>query len=547
MNTSRKVLALLLSVLLVVAVFAGCNNSTSTSSAAGGTSSTGTPSQGGTESNGGGDTTKDPITYTLWFGEHASEPYHADTWVLAPWAKEKFNITLDISATPATDWETKRATAMAGGNSMPDILMGVDKAQTDDLGSKGMFLDLMKYKDNMPNMMKVMEDFPLYKSYLYEGTSLYAQPTTIATDGAVNMTAYYTAFWRQDIADELKLEAPKTFDDFTAALKKMKEAYPDKYPWSQRLSSNMRMITNFFAPGLGIEASPYAANGTEWSVWNADEKKFTSIMEEENFKWFIGWMADLYKDGIIDPSFATNDTAAWETKMTAGDSFFSVDYFSRPDMFNASGTSVNPKFALRSILTPALEGGTQQIWSNIGIGGFNGFKATIESPERLAELLDSWYYTEEGCLLMTYGIEGETYTKNDDKTLSKHFTDKIPTALDFDAAYGVNYLTFYAFKPDFFGYNLYDKGQSDAYNYGWDLYKDMQKELPPVIVKNGEEAEKATEYIVDLRAAFETVLDEFIMGKRDMSQWDAAKTELDQAGYARFLEELNATYQRMYA
>ena len=85
MKTSRKVLALILSVLLVVTVFAGCNNNTTTSSAAPST----TESKGGDAStDGSGEASRDPITYTLWFGEHASEPYHEDTWVLAPWALE---------------------------------------------------------------------------------------------------------------------------------------------------------------------------------------------------------------------------------------------------------------------------------------------------------------------------------------------------------------------------------------------------------------------------------------------------------------------------
>ena len=543
MKTSRKVLALILSVLLVVTVFAGCNNNTTTSSAAPST----TESKGGDAST-SGEASRDPITYTLWFGEHASEPYHEDTWVLAPWALEKFNITLDITAVPATDWETKRNSSMMGGvDGLPDILMGVVKETTDEYGEMGMFLDLMTQQDNMPNLMKVMEDFPLYESYLFNGEKLYAQPTTIATEGAVNMTAYYTAFVREDIMKEVGVtEFPSTFEGVTELFQKMKDAYPDVYPWSQRKTSNMRMIVNFFAPGLGIDVAPIGKSNTGWAVWNEDSKTFTSIMEEENFKAFIEWMSDLYAKGLLDPSFNVDETAQWETKMTAGQAFFAVDYYSRPDMFNPTGQSMNENFQLSSVLTPAMEGGEQKIFADVGMGGYNGFKATVQSPERLAEFLDAWYYTEEGCLLTTYGIEGETYTKNEDGTLSKHFTDEVPTALDFDAAYGVNYLTFYGFKPDFFGYNLYDEGQSDTYNYSWNLYKDEQIDLPPTIVRSAEEATAYMDYQVDLQDTFESVLTDFISGRRSMDQWDDAKAELDQVGYATFLEQINGSYQRLY-
>lgn len=550
MKATKKVLSMLLVVILALSVLAGCTGSTTTSSAAEST----TASQADTTES-KADTSEldisEEVTLTLMFGEHATELYHEDTWVIAPWAKENYNVNLKITAVPASDWETKQSTVIAS-QEIPDLLMGIGRDKAHEYGPLGVFLNLYDYKDYMPDMLQCMEDFPVLKTWMYySDTEIYSQATTLATDGAVNMTAYYIPFIRRDIMTELGIEdMPTTFDDLYDILKAMKEAYPDSYPWINR--QKLAMIVNVFAPGLGISVSPQACNNTAWGVWNEDTQEFTSIMDEENFRWFLGWMNQLYNEGLIDPNYAVDDTSTWQDKLNNSQGFFSVDYFSRPDTMTLSGKEVTADFELEAMLTPALEDGQQKVYANVGVGGSNVFNGKCENPERLAALLNGWYYTEEGCLLMTYGIEGETYTKNDDGTLCKIYTDEIATSLDFDAAYGVNYLTFYAFKPDFFGYDLYDVNQSDVYNTTWNLFKDEQIDLPPTIIYDVDELETYTDVATDVGATGATILEifnEFIIGRRDVDDdaaWDAAKAELEAAGYQDFLDNLNAAYDRLY-
>ena len=545
MKATKKVLCMLLAAIFAVSVFAGCKgNGTTTSSAAGDTTSSAADSK----EPGKVDTTK-AVTFTLMFGEHATELYHEDTWVITPWVKEKYNVDLEITAVPASDWATKQSTTISSQD-IPDLLMGVARDVANEYGPKGTFLNLHNYLDYMPNLQKCMEGFPLLKTWMsYSDTEMYSQATTLATEGAVNMTAYYIQFIRKDIMDECGItEMPKTFDDLYNVLKAMKKKYPNAYPWINRQKFNM--IVNVFAPGLGFDCSPMACNNTGWGVWKEDSKEFTSIMEEENFRWFLEWMSKLYKEGLIDPSYVSDDTTTWQDKLTTSQGFFSVDYFSRPDTMNLAGKKNYDKFDLEPMLTPALEGGQQKIYANVGVGGSNVFNGKCENPERLAAMLDGWYYSEEGCLLMTYGVEGKTYTKNADKTLSKIYTDEIATSLDFDAAYGVNYLTFYAFKPDFFGYDLYDTNQSETYNNTWNLFKDEQIDLPPTVIYNADETEAYTEVAPDVGPTGTTILNvfnEFIIGRRDISDdaaWEAAKKELNDAGYQDFLDNLNAAYKR---
>ena len=109
MKATKKVLCMLLAAIFAVSVFAGCKgNGTTTSSAAGDTTSSAADSK----EPGKVDTTK-AVTFTLMFGEHATELYHEDTWVITPWVKEKYNVDLEITAVPASDWATKRSTTIS--------------------------------------------------------------------------------------------------------------------------------------------------------------------------------------------------------------------------------------------------------------------------------------------------------------------------------------------------------------------------------------------------------------------------------------------------
>ena len=112
------------------------------------------------------DAADEEVTLTLMFGEHATELYHEDTWVIIPWAKEHYNVNLAITAIPSSDWSTKQSTVIASGD-IPDLLMGIGRDIANDYGPKGLFLNLYDYIDEMPDMVECMERLPLLKDWMY--------------------------------------------------------------------------------------------------------------------------------------------------------------------------------------------------------------------------------------------------------------------------------------------------------------------------------------------------------------------------------------------
>ncbi len=529
MTNAKRLSALILTVIMIVAMFAGCNTGAGTTTT--------------TTAKGGEIDKSTQIEIDVLFSDHDSQPYSADTWLLPQKALEKFNIKMNMNAIPSASFNEKRNTTLAGGD-LPDLVMGVDKSTIDEYGPLGMFLNIYDYIDIMPNMAAAMENFPDLKATMYSPTEMYGMAAQMTTSGAVNTSAYFIPMIRADIMDELNLENPTTYDEFYNVLKAMKDAYPDSYPWVNRQKINF--IVSVMNPGLGINAFPDGLSGTGFAVWKEDTKTFTSILDEPNFKEFITFMNKLYNDGLLDPSYATDDTQTWESKIVSGAGMFAVDYFARPEMMSTSGVSVNPNYSLEAMLVPTMEGGSQTVFSRLGIGSWNVIDAKTANPERLMEFIDWWRYTEEGSLLMTYGVEGEHFTINEDKTITKIFLPGVTNSLDQDAKLGTNYMTWWSFRPDYYGYDLYDKDATYHTNQVWELVADKQIASPPTLIRNADENAALAEYSVDLLDVQRNTLNEMIMGVRPVSDWDKVVKEWADAGYTAYLEQCNAVYARIY-
>jgi putative aldouronate transport system substrate-binding protein len=360
------------------------------------------------------------------------------------------------------------------------------------------------------------------------------------------MAAYYTGIIRKDVLDQLNLSMPKTFDDFTAMLKAMKKAYPDSYPWISR--QKIGMIVNYFAPGLGISCAPQGCSSTGYAVWNSNSKKFTSLMDEKNFRWFMEWMNGLYKEGLIDPDMLSNDSATWSEKLVTGKGFFSVDYFARAESMTSLGVANNKDFLMSSMLCPANSDGTQGIFANIGVLMSNALNAKCENADRLIDFIDKWYYSEEGSLMSTYGVEGETYTKNAKNQLSLTLTKDYPDALSFNDYFGTSTLCLYGTTPDLFGYDLLSDSSTEIFKTSWNTYKDHLIDLPPTIFTSDDENKEISDECPDLNGTtIPSILTEFVIGRRDPNSdtdWKAAIAEMESAGLSDYLSILNKAYTR---
>ena len=161
MKTSKRAFAALLAALCAVSA-AGCsqNGGGASSAPASSTPASSTPASSAaapSEAQSAAEpASREPIEYELMFNESASQPYEAETWLFPKVIEEKFNVKLNITPIPSSSYTDKVNMAIAS-QSIPDILNSVDLNTLNDMGSKGMFLNLADYAQIMPNAQAAFE------------------------------------------------------------------------------------------------------------------------------------------------------------------------------------------------------------------------------------------------------------------------------------------------------------------------------------------------------------------------------------------------------
>lgn len=223
---ARKILAVLLCVTMLLAIFAACGGEGSTSSQS--ESSKGTESSKVLD-----DEASEPSEVTEKDFEHADltmliispmpneDAYTRIAEEMSKITEEKFNVTMHIMNVTISDYANKLNMSLASGDKL-DIFQGF--MMYDQFVSMGYMLNLDPYADLYQDALNVVGD--TVRQGYYEG-SLYSLP--IINLGATGGSAY--AF-RKDIIDELEINLADytTFADLEPALVKMKEAHPDMTP-----------------------------------------------------------------------------------------------------------------------------------------------------------------------------------------------------------------------------------------------------------------------------------------------------------------------------
>lgn len=165
--------------------------------------------------------------------------------------------------------------------------------------------------------------------------------------------------------------------------------------------------------------------------WFQVDGELHSGLLEDGFVDYTEMVTDWYSKGWIYSDFMSEDFGmqggADIGMVTTGASslwWAEADYMQQ---YIEAGTSTDPNYAIAAIRDAALnEGDTthfaQTSHAALSVASACTISTTCENPEIALQWLD-YRYTEEGSILANWGVEGETYTVNDDGSLS--YTDLI--------------------------------------------------------------------------------------------------------------------------
>lgn len=328
-------------------------------------------------------------TVTLFYGsmyEHTD-----DTWLFQR-IKERTGVQIHPLCFPMDIVSEKIATYIASAE-LPDLIVGaLEMSEKNTYGEQGAFACVDDYLELTPNVKSIFfddaENYQLLKIYASESGRNYTYPVY-----KLNRDVNFGFMYRADIFEELNIEPWTDTESFLEALRAIKAAYPDSYPYGNKNGIGM---LNRWSTYFDLNSLPCA--------YDYDAEQWFMACTTENFRQGLDLLKTMYAEGLLDPEFMTDTQDTWNAKQLNGKNFVMNDWIGRMALLEAEGQKTNPAFDL-DYARPIGNGKMQELakFSDWGVTVANN-----ENTEVSVQLVD-YLYSTEGSELNTLGIEGDNF------------------------------------------------------------------------------------------------------------------------------------------
>jgi putative aldouronate transport system substrate-binding protein len=317
------------------------------------------------------------------------------------------NANMKVELVPASDYQTKTATLMAG-NDYPDLFQFQVNLTIGNIPQflKANYADLTPFLGGdaikaYPNLAA----FPTsaWTQMVYDG-AIYGVPILRPCLNFVN-------FVNQNMLEAIGAQQPKNGDDFKQLLRAFTRPDSSVYGLSAPAPAyGLQWVGKGDAPSLSWFRAP-----NNWSVDASG--KLLKDLETEQFKAGLAFIRDLYAAGYYYPDTPNLNTTTLRSNLVGGKYAVAPTGWAAfaPFMWDV-GLKSNPIVRFRA-LRPFSIDGSAPIWNQFS--GVNGLTAVKKgSPERVQELLSILNYlaapfgTEE-FHLVNYGVKDVDHAFDD--------------------------------------------------------------------------------------------------------------------------------------
>lgn len=405
----------------------------------------------------------------------------------------------------------------------------------------GVLVDMKDYLQYMPNYMALLDSNPeAKKQAAYDDGEIHGIRVIKGTDTEVVGSApAFGLTYRADILEAMGEDLPNTVDEWHDLLVKCRDR-------------GMNAACMIESDGGSNISYAWGVN-TDWSSnywqydYNTGKVAFGPMLD--GFDGYLKEMRKWYEEGLIDKNF------------TAGNYLILGDYtnietdqnmlictwfgFASGTYLYDSGMVSNPNVRMEAAPAIVLKEGDKSCTSIVSnpIAQELYVMTTCEDPELAAKWID-YLYSEEGMKYRYYGIEGKSYTYDENGEIV--FTDAIinPT----DGMTPSQTLSYYA-MGSYMGYQNEQAGQklSLATSAGDSslikcqaVWSDIDQTigLPGGVALSVEEQEVVTQYFTDIKTAVQERMVKYILGEDNTSHEDFVEKLKDYG-----VEEVVACYQ----
>lgn len=333
---------------------------------------------------------------------------------IGPALEDAVNIELELTSASGDDYWTQLSADLAAG-AAPD-LFEVNRNQLRQYIEQGLVLDLSKYMDN-----------ELATYYGNANEESLAAGQFDGQDYAIvqQPTFNYRSYWvRKDWLDSLGLAMPETVEEFQDVLEAFTLQDPDgngqddTYGLGGGDSGIMwRPIWAAFGSG-GV--SSYGESGGSFYV---EDGQVVNSLQDPGTVDALEYIQGVVESGYVDPDFLTIDESrAHERALQGTVGVIETDWpkMTKPE-FVEQYREVQPDaewVQLGPLAGPAGEGAYPRDLSSVRMEAVPASLA--DDPDRLNALFDLINYVSEGegQRLVSFGIEGEHYTIEDDQVVA---------------------------------------------------------------------------------------------------------------------------------
>ena len=473
----------------------------------------------------------DDAVINVTIASHASWPYQ-DDWAVWKYIREGIGGTINVNAVPATDFATKFPLIMASKDGMPDVF-GFQGRPVGfaDYCEQGAFVAL----DDYPELVKDYNDF---WDSLPEDQQEYRNVRKSPVDGKIYFAPIYGTerstnvrawLYRKDIFEKHNLEVPTTTEELYQVSKKLKELYPDSYPFSMRAGMQ----------NLGVIGSTWKPNFRPRAYYDFENEKWSYGATEDTMLEMITFLKKMYDEKLIPADFFNINATTWQELVTTNRGFIMPEYQVRIDFFNNLARPTNPEFTMAVMTPPHADNG-------VGISMLNkwnydpmGFAVCNTGDEgRVANAMRyvNWFYSDEGSDAVSWGKEGETYEVVDGE---KKFI--IGEGETMEVIYGFQTIGSYLrLDPE-----AVDASQSKEISDVTDfILENTYPKLDPTVYLefSPEDAKILADYDTSIKTHVEENIQKFVIGQRPLTEWDEFQAELSELP----IDDLLALYETAY-
>lgn len=409
---------------------------------------------------------------------------NADWWNKS-WGKDtvtkqiKKDLNLDITFTSGDD--TKLNTYFASGD-LPDVITTFDSNSQAVKTASQWALPLKDVADKYdPYFNKVARkdtlDWYKAKDGKTYGYPSYSNTKSDYESGMIHPTTAFVI--RKDVLAAVPDADFTTPEGFTAGVKEIKEKFPDLVPFGfNDFSGGNSSLDTTLQDMLGVPIT-------------TKDNKFYDRQQDEDYLTWLKTLRQVHQDGnISDDSFA-DDADAFKSKVSSGK--YATMLVSNTVSVGTqlqTWASASPDDAYQAIDGMQSTKGNKPTLSQAGMSGWS-ISFISKKAKNAAKAIQAFEYllSDYGQMLTNFGIEGDTYTKNSDGTVS--WTDKANDIRQNDAETWQKQYRIGEFV--LFGHDRYKALNKDSFVPAiWQMQKWGQDYLKPQFLIENIEPDAAT-------------------------------------------------------